>query len=282
MQFKVTTYIPGQTYVHKLDTRIKLVLLLAYTITLFCVSTWPGIGICLLVCLCIGFASHLPLSYISKLLIPIYIIVAFTILFNAFSFDVNAYSTVATGLGNISDAQGANFAPIALIGSFGFVPQGFLRGCFYALRIILLVVASFLVCLTSTSTAITDACNSFLKPLRVFHVPSDDIATVFSIALRFIPITAEELVRIRNAQWTRGGKFDSEKLAEKLSAWQTVLIPLFVDLFRRADVLAQGMDARCYGASPNRSQLEIMPLSAISVITLILGLAFCLALSIFL
>ena len=122
----------------------------------------------------------------------------------------------------------------------------------------LLVVASLTVTYTTTSTELTDALGFFLRPLKRLGVPTDDIAMVFSLALRFIPVTAEEFGRVHDAQWARGASFAEGSLWERLRAWQTVLIPLFVGLFRRADSLAVAMDARCYGA-PDVERTSLAP-----------------------
>lgn len=171
--------------------------------------------------------------------------------------------------------------PVPLIGAFGFVPAGFARGCFYALRILLLVVASLLVCFTTTSTALMQAFSSFLAPLRALRVPVDDIASVLSIALRFIPLVAEELGRIHDAQWSRGAKFSEGGLATRLRAWATVMVPLFVGMFRRADALAVAMDARCYGMpGARRSSLARRRFDAKAALTLVVGVAVCVALAV--
>lgn len=117
---------------------------------------------------------------------------------------------------------------------------------------ILLVLGSFIVVLTTTSTALTDALRSFVSPLRVLHVPADDIAMVFSMAIRFIPLMAQEICAIHDAQFSRGASFHRGGLWQRLSAWPPVFIPLFVGMFRRADKLSVAMDARCYGVRGGR------------------------------
>ena len=116
-----------------------------------------------------------------------------SILFNGFSLDVGqAASAAPPALGDVSAGVLAAWEPVALIGSFGLVPAGLARGLFFAVRIVLLVVASLAVTYTTTSTELTDALGFFLRPLKRLGVPTDDIAMVSSLALRFIPVTAEE------------------------------------------------------------------------------------------
>ncbi len=268
---------------HVCDARVKLVLLAAYSVTLFFVRTWTGIALCAGAFVVLLAVSRLPLRSIFGLLVPVYVIVMFTVLFNGFSFNaLDAASSVPGGLGDVSAGVFASFDPVIFFGSFGFVPTGFARGCFYGLRIILLVAGSFVVSLTTTSTDLTAALDDFLKPLRILRIPTDDISMVFSLALRFIPVTAEEFSRVHDAQWARGAAFGSGGLWKRLCAWQTVLIPLFVGLFRRADALAVGMDARCYGSGVNRTSLADRRFPAKAAFVLVVGLAACGALSAFL
>lgn len=281
MQFSVSIYIPGTTPIHRLDARVKLVLLLAYSITLFFVQTWTGLGVCVAVCLAAMLLAKIPPSRTFTLLVPVYVILAFTLAFNSFAFDVS-HVAAGFGVGDVSAGVLAGASPVALFGSFGFVPEGFARGGFYALRIVFLVLASFVVCFTTTSNDLTDALNDFLKPLRALRVPTQDIAMMVSIALRFIPVTAEEFSQVRAAQWARGAAFSSGTLVERLRAWQTVLIPLFVGLFRRADNLAVAMEARCYGMGDVRTELCPRRFSGASAMILVAGLASCAALAAFL
>lgn len=281
MQFSVSIYIPGTTPIHRLDARVKLVLLLAYSITLFFVQTWTGLGVCVAVCLAAMLLAKIPPSRTFTLLVPVYVILAFTLAFNSFAFGVS-HVAAGFGVGDVSAGVLAGASPVALFGSFGFVPEGFARGGFYALRIVFLVLASFVVCFTTTSNDLTDALNDFLKPLRALRVPTQDIAMMVSIALRFIPVTAEEFSQVRAAQWARGAAFSSGTLVERLRAWQTVLIPLFVGLFRRADNLAVAMEARCYGMGDVRTELCPRRFSGASAMILVAGLASCAALAAFL
>ena len=138
---------------------------------------------------------------------------------------------------------------------------------------ILLVLGSFIVVLTTTSTALTDALRSFVFPLRALHVPADDIAMVFSMAIRFIPLMAQEVCAIHDAQFSRGTSFHRGGLWRRVSAWPPVFIPLFVGLFRRADKLSVAMDARCYGArGGRRTSLRDYRMTIASGVVLALGL----------
>lgn len=285
MRLNVSSYIPGFSPIHACDARVKIILLVAYSVTLFFVRTWAGIGLCALLFAVTAAVSGIALGRFFKLIVPVYVIAAFTVVFNGFSFDVGqaVAAGAPSGLGDVSAGVVADLPPVALIGSFGLVPAGLARGCFFAARIILLVTASLVVTYTTTSTQLTDALSSFMRPLGRLRVPVDDVAMVLSLALRFIPVTAEELGRVRNAQWARGAAFDEGGLWGRLRAWQTALIPLFVGLFRRADALAIAMDARCYGMPDvARTSLSARGLPARDALALAAGLAVCLALALLL
>ena len=260
---------------------MKIVLLAAYSVTLFLVDTWAGLVLCAALFASAAASSGIPLRRFFALLVPVYVLAAFAVVFNGFAFDVGQAAPGAPPplLGHEPGPFGS-LPPVALVGSFGLVPAGLARGCFFAARIVLLVTASLVVTYTTTSTALTDALSGFLRPLRRLRVPVDDIAMVFSLALRFIPVTAEELGRVHDAQQARGASFSEGGLWERLRAWQTVLIPLFVGLFRRADALAVAMDARCYGAEPRRTSLHDRRLAGPSLAVLAAGLALCAAVAV--
>lgn len=278
MQITTTTYIERDSMVHRLDARVKIVLLAAFSATLFIIDTWAGMGVAAtLFALCL-LASRVPFRRVLALGAPAYVLAAFSVLFNMFAFATSemlaaSQAAVATG-----DALAGVYP---LVGGFSLTVPGLMRGLFFAARIVLLVLASFIVCFTSTSTELTCALRSFLSPLARLGVPVDDVAMVLSIALRFIPVTAQELAHVRDAQWSRGAKFDEGGLWQRLCAWQAVFVSLLVRLFRRADALAQAMDARCYGLTRRTSLVE-RHLSVCSVVALVAGLAVCVALGVLL
>lgn len=259
MRLTIDIYISGNSPVHVCDARVKILLLAAYSVTLFLVDTWAGLTVCALAFGGVLAASDIPVRKVILIAVPMYVIVAFMVVCNSFA--VDASST----------------------GGFGFSLVGFSRGCFFAVRVLLLVFASLVVSFTSTSTELVDALRSFLSPLGKLHAPVDDMAMVFSVALRFIPITAEEFERVRAAQWSRGAAFEDGTFTQRLRAWQVVFIPLFVGLFRRADCLARAMDARCYGApGVRRTSLSARPFQLRSAVVLVVGVALCLMCSIWL
>lgn len=246
MSFNATSYNPRITPVHRIDARVKIVLVVAYSIALFFVQTWSGLGLFAIVLALAVAASRLRLLECIRQLIPLLLILSFTLIANSFSFDVSSAAELY-GIGAVSSGVFQEMQPVALIGTFGFVPAGFARGCFYVLRIAFLLCASLVLVTTTSTSELSHAIRRFLVPLERFGLPVHDIATTISIALRFIPVTVDEFNAVRMAQASRGADFEGGGLIGKLKMWGTVLIPMFVGLFRRAERLATAMDARCYG-----------------------------------
>ena len=246
MSFNATSYNPRITPVHRIDARVKIVLVVAYSIALFFVQTWSGLGLFAIVLALAVAASRLRLLECIRQLIPLLLILSFTLIANSFSFDVSSAAELY-GIGAVSSGVFQEMQPVALIGTFGFVPAGFARGCFYVLRIAFLLCASLVLVTTTSTSELSHAIRRFLVPLERFGLPVHDSATTISIALRFIPVTVDEFNAVRMAQASRGADFEGGGLIGKLKMWGTVLIPMFVGLFRRAERLATAMDARCYG-----------------------------------
>lgn len=248
MQLIPQTYLPRNSAVHALDARVKIVLLLAFSVALFLVDSWVGLLIAACVYAGAHLASRLPFSAVAKMGIPLYALVAVAVVFGSISLNYAALQAPSESMARAAGVF-ARFEPFCLAGPIGVNPAGFGQALFNGARVVILLYASLIVSLSTTSEDVRSAFVSFLRPLRRLNVPVDDAASALSIALRFIPQTAQELVCVRNAQWSRGAAFSGEGVIVSLRAWATVFVALFVRLFRRADLLAQAMDARCYGAT---------------------------------
>lgn len=276
-------YIARDTAVHRIDARIKLLLIAVYVFMLFASTTWIGLLAALLILIIMFSLAHIPIRMALRGLLPVGIILAFTFLANALTFsavDPSVAAEQAVGAsewdnlaaeaaeGNQATEQSALLSlpllgwsldidlpeSIPLIGSFGIRPLGIVKGLYFALRISLLVLATSWLTYTTSIVALTDAISKLLSPLRVVRVPVEDVAMVFTIALRFIPLTALEAEKLRVAQSARGARFNEGGPIKRVKAWIPVMIPLFVNLFRRADYLAEAMESRCY-VGKGRTQL---------------------------
>lgn len=211
-------YVPGKTVAHRLDARVKLGLLVAATVASFAAPAPQGLlaaAACLALALVLSGTS--PRTVLLALR-PAAVILAFSLLANA----------------------------VVLAGQPSFSPDGLARGVTAVSRIILVVGFALVFSSTTMPPAMADALAQVMLPLRRLGVPVGGIATSASLALRFIPLTVEEVGRIRCAQRARGARLDEGSLVERLRGWGQVLIPLVVGLFRRADELAAAMSDRCY------------------------------------
>lgn len=250
-------YLPGDTFIHGLDARTKLLVAIFLMYALFASRTWWAMAFCALVCL-VGYAvARVPPRVALRAIKPLFIILAFTVLANTLTFSASSLP-----------------ASVSIAGNFGLKPDGFMTGLYYALRIVLLVWAMSLITFTTSAVRMTDAFTSFMRPLRVFHVPVEDIATMFSLAMRMIPVTTEEAQKVTLAQKARGVKFDQGSLLDRVRAWGPVLIPLFAGLFRQADDLADAMEARCY-TGVGRTHMHEYVMRPVDWTVLALALAAC-------
>jgi len=219
-------FVPIDSPVHRLEPRVKLALVACYTVVLFSSSGWNGLGLATVLAVLALVLSRVPIRLALRGLRPLAVLLLITVAMNALRW-------------NPTDS-------LFGLGSLGVSRAGLMTGLFFATRIILLVIGTSLLTLTTSPVALTDALSRLMVPLRPLRFPVDDVAMMFSIALRFIPTTAEEAEKIVVAQAARGARFDEGGVVRRARAWVPVLIPLFVNLFRRADNLAVAMESRCY------------------------------------
>ena len=235
-------YYNGDSVVHRLDARIKIVLTLAFIISIFICKSFPALGLMVLFTLVVVLISGVPLRMVLKSIKPIAIIVVFTSVLNIF------YVKGGTPLIDW------HFIHISSNGVF--------TALFMAVRIICLVVISSMLTYTTTPTMLTDAIEKLLSPLKIFKIPVATLAMMMTLALRFIPTLVDEIDRITNAQKARGANLDDGKFIDRVKALVPIIVPLFVSSIRRAYELADAMDCRCYTGGPNRTRMKQMKLHA--------------------
>lgn len=242
-------YYPADSFTHKLDPRVKLLLVIAFIVMVFLVKNLIAYS-AIILCVVIGtLVSRIPLIKVLKSIKGIIFLVLFTAVLNLI---FHKGETVLWSWWRIT---------ISVEGIFFSLKM--------ALRLILLVAGTTLLTYTTTPTGLTDGIESLMYPLKLIKVPTHDIAVIMSIALRFIPILSEEVDKIMMAQKARGASFDTGGIVKRAKALLPVLIPLFVSAFRRADELALALDARCYNATPNRTRYQVMKLSYRDVIAML-------------
>lgn len=227
-------YFPGDTVVHKLDPRTKILIALCYIVVVFCVQSPIGyLALAIFVGATVLISKIPPMSVI-KGLKPIMIFIVITGLFNLF----------LTG-GEV----------VWQLGFLKITKEGIRFAVFMVLRLIFLILGTSLLTLTTSPISLTDGMESLLRPFKKIGVPAHELSMMMSIALRFIPTLMEETDKIMKAQAARGADIESGSLLKRARAMVPILVPLFVGAFRRADELATAMECRCYRGGENRTRL---------------------------
>lgn len=249
-------YYNAESFLHKTDPRVKIVLLIAYIVAVFLAGNFLSLAaVAVFLAVAIIFSS-VPIGSVLRSVKAIFILIVFmfvlNVLFHVKKEDDTVYFWVVT-------------------------KEGLISAAFLSVRLILLVIGSSLLTLTTTPVSLTDGLESLLKPLALVKFPVHDLALVMSIALRFIPTLANETDRIISAQKARGADFESGNIISRIKALVPVLVPLIVSALRRADELGDAMDARCYSGSKNRTKYKKLrltfrdPIAVLFVAALICG-----------
>lgn len=233
-------FLPNNSFVHKMDARVKILVVIAYIVAVFMVKAFHflGFGACLFFVLVATIASKVSLLKVLKSVKGI------------------LFFIVLSAILQIFFNQGGR-----VLFSWEFITiteKGLLNAGFIVARITLVVLGASLLTLTTSPVELADGIESLLTPLKWIKFPVHEFALVMSIALRFIPTLLDETDRIIKAQKARGADFDSGNIFKRAKALIPVLIPLLISSFRRADELADAMDARCYSGSKNRTKYKKM------------------------
>ena len=231
-------YIPGNSVIHRLDPRTKIISIFIYMVGLFLANSIGGyIAVTLFTLLAI-ILSQIPFIMLLKGIKPLWIIMVLTIILHLFLTE-----------GTI----------IWKWGILKITSEGLQQGVFMLLRLIYLVTITSLLTLTTSPISLTDGIEKVLKAL---YIPvAHELAMMMTIALRFIPTLLEETEKIMKAQMARGADFDSGGLLAKAKSLIPLLVPLFLSSFRRADDLAMAMESRCYRGGENRTRMKQLVMS---------------------
>lgn len=231
-------YFPGESVVHRLDPRTKLLLAFAYIIVLFAIKSGVAYLVLGAASLAVIAISRLPLKMVLRGLRPIMVILSLTVVLHVFT----------TREGNV----------LLQFWIFRVYSGGIRQGLLLAFRLVLLVLSTSILTLTTSPIALTDAIEILLKPFRRIGLPAHELAMMMTIALRFIPTLIEEAEKIMKAQLARGADFESGGLLKRARSLLPLLIPLFISAFRRADELAMAMEARCYRGGDSRTKFKVL------------------------
>lgn len=251
-------FFPGNSFLHKADPRIKLVILVVYMVFVLLASNMASLGLVLLTTLALALCSEIRFSVLLRSLKPVMFILMFTGVINLFF----------TG----------GETPLIDWYFIEIYPEGIRTAVFMMVRLVCLVGgSSILLSYTTSPLALTDAIESLFGPLKKIHVPVHEFAMMMTIALRFIPTLLEETDKIISAQKARGADFESGNLLQKAKALIPILIPLFVSSFRRADELAEAMECRCYRGGKGRTKLNVLKSRPSDYVFLTVMLLLCVA-----
>ena len=228
-------FFPGNSFIHRLDPRVKLVLTFAYILLIFIPDNWVGLATAMLLLgVCIGL-SQIPVNLVLKGLKPVIPLLLFTTLINIFY------------------VEGRVLVEFWI---FKITLEGIFTALFISIRILCLIAAGSLLTYTTSPTTLTDAMERVLSPLKVFRISVHEIAMMMTIALRFIPTLIEETDKIMSAQKARGADMENGSILQRVRALIPVLVPLFISSFRRAYELATAMECRCYHGGEGRTRMK--------------------------
>ena len=236
MQITIGQYFPGDSPLHRMDPRAKILFTIALIAGIFLADSALAYALLFAFAFASIRVSRISVRFIVKGLKPILFIVIFTFVINMF-FTTGGNVLVRWRFITITDS-GARSA------------------VFMAMRLVLLVMTTQLLTLTTSSIALTDGIEALLKPFSRIGFPAHELAMMMSIAMRFIPTLMEETDKIMKAQMARGADFESGSLIQRARAMLPLLVPLFVSAFRRADELALAMEARCYRGGQGRTRMK--------------------------
>lgn len=231
-------FFPGNSIIHRLDPRTKLVMLVVYIVALFTAAGWIGYMVMFgFLAFCIAI-SRIPLKSILRGMKPMVVILLFTAVLNLFM--------------TKGERVLVQFWVITV------TVEGVIRAAQMLIRILMLVTGTFLLTYTTSPIALTDGLESLLSPLKKLRLPVHELAMMMCIALRFIPTLIEETDKIMSAQKARGADFETGNLMQRVKALVPILIPLFISAFRRADELATAMECRCYHGGEGRTKMKLL------------------------
>lgn len=243
-------YVKSDSFVHKLDPRTKIILNIVYIISIFFINDIKGYLAHLFIICFICIISKIKVYYLLRSLKTIGIFIILTSLFNIFL---------------IKEGE-----VILRLGFFELYDKAIITSIFVSLRIIFLILGSTLLTLTTSSIELADGFESLMKPLGKLKVPVGEIAIMISISLRFIPTLLDETDKIIKAQKSRGVDFESGNIVQRIKSIIPILIPLFINSFRRADELAIAMESRCYYGSKNRFKFRLLKFSKNDFISIVI------------
>jgi len=231
-------YFPGDSIIHRLDPRIKMILIVAIIVAVFMAHMWIGYVVTFAFLLAVILLSRVSIKFVLRGRKPLWFIILLTFVLNTFFY--------------------SNGTVLASWWIFKVSQEGLFNAIRLAVRLVFLIMTTTMLTLTTSPIALTDAMERLLKPLKLIRFPVHELAMMMTIAMRFIPTLLEETDKIMKAQTARGAEFDSGNVIKRAKGMVPLLVPLFVSAFRRADELAFAMESRCYNGGEGRTRMKIL------------------------
>lgn len=234
--FIIGQYVPGESTVHRLDPRTKILIIFSFVFIVFFANSFGSYALLTVFSFACALLTRIPFSYIVKGLTPVWFLIIFTFILHL----------VVTREGEV----------VFEVFSYPIYSGALAQGTAISLRFFLLIMVTSLLTLTTTPIEITDAIESLLHPLKKIKFPVHELALMMSISLRFIPTLMQETEKISKAQASRGVDFRTGPVKERIQAVVPLLVPLFVSAFKRAEELAMAMEARGYQGGEGRTKIR--------------------------
>ncbi|MFT5876153.1 MAG: energy-coupling factor transport system permease protein [Clostridium sp.] len=231
-------YIPGESFVHKLDPRLKILISIFFIVDLFLVNNFEGYFFVIIFLIATILISKLSFKYIYNGLKPILVLLLITAVLNIFM------------------TSGNGSPPLIEWHFIKVYKEGLIIAAFMIVRLVFLIMGTSILTLTTSPIELTDGIENLLNPFKRIGVPAHELAMMMTIALRFIPTLMDETDKIMKAQMARGADFESGNLISRAKSLIPILVPLFISSFRRADELAMAMESRCYKGGEGRTRMK--------------------------
>lgn len=248
-------HIPGDSVIHRLDPRTKILSTIFLIVLLFLVNSFVGYALAALGIALVIWASKIPWKRVIRGLRPLLVILLLTVGLHLFMTE-----------GRV----------IFQIWFLKVTWEGLSRGLMLGTRLVLLIIGTSMLTLTTSPIQLTDGIESLLKPGKKIGIPAHELAMMMTIALRFIPTLLEETEKIMKAQMARGADFQSGGIMQRARSLVPLLVPLFVNAFRRADDLAIAMEARGYRGGEGRTKFRELKFQRLDLVALVLVTTFAL------
>lgn len=247
-------YLPFDTFIHRLDPRVKIVGVFLYIITIFFVDDFYGYIHFVILLIAMLAVAKIPIKSVLKSLKPVIFII------------------IITGLINLITTPGK---AVFELGPVTVTAEGIYRTGFTVLRLILIILSTSVLTYTTSPMELTYGLEKLFSPLKRFGFPAGELAMMISISLRFIPTLFDEAQKIRMAQMARGADFESGNIINRAVSMIPLLVPLFINSFKRSDDLATAMEARMYRIGHERTKLNEINMGRVDWLVISLFTIFC-------